>query len=53
MMDRLFFCYGGSNGDIGKAKDCGNNRCNDAGTGKSDSCVARLRFGLVNQYVST
>ncbi|KAF7364922.1 hypothetical protein MVEN_00362800 [Mycena venus] len=49
-MDTLFFCYGGSNGDIKVKKDCGPGKCHDSGNGQSDYCVSGLRFALVEQY---
>jgi uncharacterized protein (DUF2147 family) len=46
MLDTLFFCAGGPNGDIRVIKDCGNSLCADAGPGKSDMCVAASRIHL-------
>ncbi|KAJ7806802.1 hypothetical protein B0H14DRAFT_2324139, partial [Mycena olivaceomarginata] len=38
MFDTLFYCIGGSNGDIEVIKDCAPGRCVDSGSGKSDIC---------------
>ncbi|KAJ7816475.1 hypothetical protein B0H13DRAFT_1486968, partial [Mycena leptocephala] len=38
MLDTLFYCLGGSNGDIEVIKDCAPGRCVDAGSDKSDLC---------------
>ncbi|KAJ7791215.1 hypothetical protein B0H14DRAFT_3500760 [Mycena olivaceomarginata] len=50
MMDTLFHCYGGDDGEISVVKDCGQGRCHDSGAGKSDYCASSARFKLVEQY---
>ncbi|KAJ7855569.1 hypothetical protein B0H13DRAFT_2079557 [Mycena leptocephala] len=47
MFDTLFYCIGGSNGDIEVIKDCAPGRCVDSGSGKSDVCLAASRIHLV------
>ncbi|KAJ7852603.1 hypothetical protein B0H13DRAFT_1904505 [Mycena leptocephala] len=47
MLDTLFYCLGGSNGDIEVIKDCAPGRCVDAGSDKSDLCLASSRIHLI------
>ncbi|KAJ6527067.1 hypothetical protein B0H19DRAFT_1084119 [Mycena capillaripes] len=47
MLDTLFYCIGGSNGDIEVIKDCAPGRCVDAGSDKSDICLASSRIHLI------
>jgi hypothetical protein len=47
LLDTLYYCLGGSNGDIEVIKDCGPGRGADAGSGKSDICLPASRIHLV------
>ncbi|KAF7364923.1 Maltose permease [Mycena venus] len=47
MLDTLFYCVGGKNGDIEVIKDCGSGRCADSGPGKSDICLPTSRIHLI------
>jgi hypothetical protein len=42
--DALFYCKGGSNGDIEFQMFCGEERCIDGGHGESDYCKRSVLF---------
>ncbi|KAJ7354078.1 hypothetical protein DFH08DRAFT_984327 [Mycena albidolilacea] len=50
MMDTLFHCYRGDDGEISVMKDCGQGQCHDSGAGKSDYCASSATFKWVEQY---
>ncbi|KAJ7791208.1 hypothetical protein B0H14DRAFT_2395796 [Mycena olivaceomarginata] len=51
MLDTLFYCLGGDNGDIQVVQDCGAGRCADSGPKKSDICLPSSRIHLILEKV--